>query len=70
MITSLKRGDIIGCLLFNHLLLHVYHSIGFQDVKQAWCQINISLLKTAFVFLYTSRNYFGAGIAVITETLL
>ena len=49
---------IIGCLLFNHLLLHVYHSIGFQEVKQAWHQINFSLLKTAYVLLYTMRNYF------------
>ena len=25
-----KRGDIIGCLPLNHLLLHVYHCIGFR----------------------------------------
>ena len=55
---SFKRGDIIGCLLFNPLFLHIYCCIGFQDIKQAWCQINISLLKTAFVLLYTTRNYF------------
>ena len=49
---------IIGCLLFNHLLLHVYHYIGFEDIKQAWHQINVSSLKTAFVLLFTTGNYF------------
>ena len=49
---------IIVCSLFYPLLLHVYHCIGFQDTKQAWCQINISLLKTTFVLLDATRNYF------------
>ena len=49
---------VIGCVSFNHLLLHIYHCIRFQDIKQAWCKINISLLKTAFVFLHATRNYF------------
>ena len=52
---SFRRGDVIGCLLFNDLLLHVYHCIGFQDIMQTWCQINISLLKTAFVLLHVTR---------------
>ena len=55
---SFTRGDIIGCLSFSCLLLHVYHYIGFQDVKQVWHQINVSLLKTAFVLLHATRNYF------------
>ena len=57
---SFKRGDIIGCLLFNHLLLHVYCCMGFQDIKQAWQQIKVSLLKTVFFLLYTTRNDFTA----------
>ena len=55
---NMSDSSIIGCLLLNHLLLHIYHCIGFQDVKQAWCQINVSLLKTAFVLLHATRNYF------------
>ena len=32
--------------------------LDFQDVKQAWHQINILLLEIAFVLLHATRNYF------------
>ena len=54
----LHKISIIGCLLFSLLLLHVYRCTGLQDVKQAWRQIIVSLLKTAFVELHATRNYF------------
>ena len=46
---SFKRRDVIGCPSFYPLLLYIYCCIELQDIKQVWHQINISLLKTAFV---------------------
>ena len=58
MITSLK-GEIEQVVHHPIIYFYIYHYMGFQDFKQEWHQINVSLLKTVFVLLHPTRDYFN-----------